>query len=290
MLVIQTRTGRLLAVRVHAADVQDRHGAKLALKASRATFPFVETVFADGGYAGRLETSSREDALRGHPPRHRIGERRDRRPLRLGQIGPIAPGGQRVVRIGLGPKSSRHPINQEPRHLGNPVLKRALSRPGRPLGEILPNCASGSIELNLLTFTQLRTYHSGPATRVHEHRKSDRGSEASELTIKPDLSSHHSFATALHSPNDVTRGISSGAWRRVETMEGDEGFYGGAKIRWQRLDRVEGSLDPIGQQQFANAGLMRAKLVAEAFGSRSSSETSEFGSGHFDATDTNATP
>jgi hypothetical protein len=73
-------------------------------------------------------------------------------------------------------------------------------------------------------------------------------------------------------------------------MEGDEGFYGGAKIRWQRLDRVEGSLDPIGQQQFANAGLMRAKLVAEAFGSRSSSETSEFGSGHFDATDTNATP
>jgi hypothetical protein len=66
-------------------------------------------------------------------------------------------------------------------------------------------------------------------------------------------------------------------------MEGDEAFYGGAKIRWQRLDRVEGSLDPIGQQQFADAGLMRAKLVAEAFGSRSSSETPEFGSGHFDA-------
>ena len=41
--------GRLLAVRVHAADVQDRDGAKLALKASRATFPFVQTVFADGG-------------------------------------------------------------------------------------------------------------------------------------------------------------------------------------------------------------------------------------------------
>ena len=62
MLVIQTRTGRLLAVRVHAADVQDCHGAKLALKASRATFPFVETVFADGGYAGRLEAWARAKA------------------------------------------------------------------------------------------------------------------------------------------------------------------------------------------------------------------------------------
>jgi transposase len=50
----------LLAVRVHAADVQDRDGAKLALKASRATFPFVQTVFADGGYAGRLEAWARE--------------------------------------------------------------------------------------------------------------------------------------------------------------------------------------------------------------------------------------
>jgi transposase len=53
---------RLLAVRVHAADVQDRDGAKLALKASRARFPFVQTVFADGGYAGRLEAWARAKA------------------------------------------------------------------------------------------------------------------------------------------------------------------------------------------------------------------------------------
>jgi transposase len=46
--------GRLLTVEVHAADIQDRDGAKGVLKRSRRSFPFVETVFADGGYAGRL--------------------------------------------------------------------------------------------------------------------------------------------------------------------------------------------------------------------------------------------
>jgi len=76
----------------------------------------------------------------------------------------------------------------------------------------------------------------------------------------------------------------------VETMEGDEGFYGSAKIRGQRLDRLEGSFDSIRQQQLAYAGLMRAKLVAEPFGSRSSSETRDFRSGQFHAPDTNATP
>jgi hypothetical protein len=42
--------------------VQDRDGAKLALKASRTSFPFVQTVFADGGYAGRLEVWARAKA------------------------------------------------------------------------------------------------------------------------------------------------------------------------------------------------------------------------------------
>ena len=46
--------GRLLAVQVHAADIQDRDGAKGVLTLSRRAFPFVEQVFADGGYAGRL--------------------------------------------------------------------------------------------------------------------------------------------------------------------------------------------------------------------------------------------
>lgn len=52
--------GRLLAVEVHAADIQDRDGAKGVLKRSRARFPFVETVFADGGYAGRLVTWAKD--------------------------------------------------------------------------------------------------------------------------------------------------------------------------------------------------------------------------------------
>ena len=39
---------------MHAADIQDRDGAKGTLKRSRRRFPFVERVFADGGYAGRL--------------------------------------------------------------------------------------------------------------------------------------------------------------------------------------------------------------------------------------------
>ena len=46
--------GRLLAIEVHGADIQDRDGAKGVLKRSRARFPFVERVYADGGYAGRL--------------------------------------------------------------------------------------------------------------------------------------------------------------------------------------------------------------------------------------------
>jgi transposase len=52
--ILTDTDGRLLAVEVHAADIQDRNGAKGVLKRSRASFPFVETVFADGGYAGRL--------------------------------------------------------------------------------------------------------------------------------------------------------------------------------------------------------------------------------------------
>jgi hypothetical protein len=60
--ILTDTDGRLLAVRVHPANVQDRDGARLALKASRATFPFVETVFADGGYGGRLEAWARAKA------------------------------------------------------------------------------------------------------------------------------------------------------------------------------------------------------------------------------------
>lgn len=38
---------------VHSADVQDRDGAFHLLRRARRLFPFVERIFADGGYAGR---------------------------------------------------------------------------------------------------------------------------------------------------------------------------------------------------------------------------------------------
>jgi len=37
---------------VHPADVQDRDGAHLLLQRARRLFPFIERIFADGGYQG----------------------------------------------------------------------------------------------------------------------------------------------------------------------------------------------------------------------------------------------
>ena len=37
---------------VHPADVQDRDGAFQLLRRARRLFPFIERIFADGGYAG----------------------------------------------------------------------------------------------------------------------------------------------------------------------------------------------------------------------------------------------
>ena len=45
--------GLLLNVVVHPADVQDRDGAFHLLRRARRLFPFIEHIFADGGYAGR---------------------------------------------------------------------------------------------------------------------------------------------------------------------------------------------------------------------------------------------
>jgi transposase len=45
--------GLLLSVVVHPADVQDRDGAFHLLRRARRMFPFIERIFADGGYAGQ---------------------------------------------------------------------------------------------------------------------------------------------------------------------------------------------------------------------------------------------
>jgi len=46
--------GLLLVIVVHAANVQDRDGAKLALRRAQGYFPRLRRIWADGGYAGKL--------------------------------------------------------------------------------------------------------------------------------------------------------------------------------------------------------------------------------------------
>lgn len=71
--------GLLLNVAVHAASIQDRDGARLVLdQRTRALFPFIERVYADGGYRGpktranaattgkwKIEIVKRSDAAEG---------------------------------------------------------------------------------------------------------------------------------------------------------------------------------------------------------------------------------
>jgi putative transposase len=52
-IVVDT-LGLLLLVLVHAADIQDRDGAKLVLAKMRGRFPRLQLIWADGGYAGKL--------------------------------------------------------------------------------------------------------------------------------------------------------------------------------------------------------------------------------------------
>jgi putative transposase len=46
--------GLVLMVVVHAADIQDRDGARLVLQAIRGVFPRLQLIWADGGYRGAL--------------------------------------------------------------------------------------------------------------------------------------------------------------------------------------------------------------------------------------------
>ena len=52
--VVVDPLGLLLAVVVHAANVQDRDGARLALAKLAGRFPRLRLGWADGGYAGAL--------------------------------------------------------------------------------------------------------------------------------------------------------------------------------------------------------------------------------------------
>lgn len=52
-IVVDT-LGLLLAVVVHAANLQDREGAKQVLEKLKGKFPRLQRIWADGGYAGQL--------------------------------------------------------------------------------------------------------------------------------------------------------------------------------------------------------------------------------------------
>src|ERR1700730_7476457 len=50
--------GLALNVVVHPASIQDRDGGLLVLKAVRRLFPFIERIFADGGYQGEATAAA----------------------------------------------------------------------------------------------------------------------------------------------------------------------------------------------------------------------------------------
>jgi putative transposase len=52
--------GLVLTVIVHAADIQDRDGARLMVERLKCFLPRLRLVFADGGYAGQLVDWLRE--------------------------------------------------------------------------------------------------------------------------------------------------------------------------------------------------------------------------------------
>ena len=52
--ILTDTLGLLLAVVVHAANIQDRDGAKLVLKRAKKWFLKLKIIWADGGYAGKL--------------------------------------------------------------------------------------------------------------------------------------------------------------------------------------------------------------------------------------------
>ena len=56
--IVTDTLGLMLFVIIHAADIQDRHGAPDLLHAVRYRFPWLRHIFADGGYAGeKLRTA-----------------------------------------------------------------------------------------------------------------------------------------------------------------------------------------------------------------------------------------
>ena len=59
--------GLILNVVVHPADIQDRDGAKLVLPVLQGRFGWLRRIFVDGGYAGALESWTKQFGLASRP-------------------------------------------------------------------------------------------------------------------------------------------------------------------------------------------------------------------------------
>ncbi|WP_286192295.1 transposase [Roseomonas genomospecies 6] len=61
-VILVDTLGLLLNVAVHRADVQDRDGTALVPdKTTRSRFPFLQVIFADGGYQGNVAATKVRD-------------------------------------------------------------------------------------------------------------------------------------------------------------------------------------------------------------------------------------
>jgi hypothetical protein len=120
-----------LSVVVHAADVQDRDSAAAVLRQARRSFPFIERIYADGGYQGpimaktvaktgpwRLEIVKRCDLHRFAIFAQALDRRTD---LRLDQPLPSTGQGLRASRAQSRCfHPPRHDPNHAPAHLDKP--------------------------------------------------------------------------------------------------------------------------------------------------------------------------
>jgi DDE family transposase len=102
--IVTDTQGHLVGVVIHAADIQDRDGAPLALSSIRSAYPWLRHVFADGGYAGqtragpcwtrRLDRRNRYAPERGQRFRAHRAPMAGRAYLRL--VRPLPPPRQRL--------------------------------------------------------------------------------------------------------------------------------------------------------------------------------------------------
>ncbi|WP_281423512.1 IS5 family transposase [Novosphingobium profundi] len=69
--------GRPLLVEPHTADVQDRDGGGALLQISRGLFPFIEKVWADGGYKASPQALYAEQRFSGHNVNIGVRQRRE---------------------------------------------------------------------------------------------------------------------------------------------------------------------------------------------------------------------